>query len=375
MDSIRSVLTCKYCNNIYSDPIYLPCHKTMCRHHVDELRKENKSASIKCVFCKNEHEIPLKGFEKNEMALGFLNSRISITKQVSELKVELDKAFDEASEVIKEFEKEQKQIELFAVDHFLGIKNKIDSQKDSVKLQIEKIAEKLKHEIDECESIYKEKIKSFKAEEILSKDKLKKLSSSNEELKKSKLSEINNCINRLRFKKYELIDIKSKIESCSIDTRVSTNLRREAFGELKLVNNYALINGLSLMFASSSEFGFKSEKKNSSFSHAVNNEYKFLTAANDNSIKVWNSKTGMCLNTLNEHRAEVTCLQMLSNDEIISGSLDNTIKIWNLNIGLIFSKIYFCLIIDHFYISKKRLLHQYINITLWSCVVFVFVSK
>ena len=333
MDSIRNVLTCKYCNNIYSDPIYLPCHKTMCRMHIDELRKENKTGSIKCVFCKNEHEIPAKGFERNEMALGFLNSRISITKQVSELKVELEKAFDEANEIIKEFEKEQRQIELFAADHFIGIRNKIDAQKESVKLQIEKIADKMKYEIDECESIYKEKIKSFKAEEILNKDKLKKLSSSNEELKKSKLSEINNCINRLRFKKYELIDIKSKIESCSIETRVSTNLRREAFGELKLVNNYALINGLSLMFASSSEFGFKSEKKNSSFSYTINNEFKFLTAASDNSIKIWNSKTGMCLNTLNEHRGSVTCLQMLSNDEIVSGSLDSTIKIWNLNIG------------------------------------------
>ena len=303
MDSIRSVLTCKYCKNIYSDPIYLPYNKTMCRIHVDELRKENKIASIKCIFCKNEHEIPPKGFELNEMALGFLNSRISITKQVSELKIELDKALDEANEVTKEFEKEQKQIETFAADHFLGIKNKIDTQKDSIKFQLDKIAEKMKHEVDDCESIYREKIKSFKAEEVLSRDKLKKLSSTTEETKKSKLSEINNCINRLRFKKYELIDIKSKIESCSIETKMSTNLRKEAFGELKLVNNYTLINGLSLMFASSNEFGFKNgEKKNSSFSAIINNEYKFLTCSNDCSIKIWNSKTGSCLNTLHEHR-------------------------------------------------------------------------
>jgi hypothetical protein len=335
MDSIRSLLTCKYCKNIYSDPIYLPCNKTMCRIHVDELRKENKISSIKCIFCKNEHEIPPNGFELNEMALGFLNSRISITKQVSELKIELDKALDEANEVTKEFEKEQKQIETFAADHFLGIKNKIDTQRDSIKFQLDRIAEKMKHEVDDCESIYREKIKSFKAEEVLSRDKLKKLSSTTEETRKSKLSEINNCINRLRFKKYELIDIKSKIESCSIETKMSTNLRKEAFGELKLVNNYTLINGLSLMFASSNEFGFKNgEKKNSSFSSIINNEYKFLTCSADCSIKIWNSKTGSCLNSLQEHRAAVTCLQLLSNDELLSGSLDSTIKIWNLNIGI-----------------------------------------
>ena len=254
MDTIRSVLTCKICNDIYNKPISLPCSKTMCQSHVEELtRRDGKLSAIRCVFCKNEHEIPANGFPENEMASGFLNSRISLSKQATELKIELDKAFVEANDVVKEYEREQKQVEQFATEHFQGIKSKIDTHKESIKVQLDKIADQMKHEIDECESIYKEKLKSFKSEELLSKDRMKKLNVNNEDMKKSKLSEVNNCINRLRFKKYELIDVKSKIESCSVETRLSSNLRKEAFGDLKLCNNYALINGLSLIFSSSSE--------------------------------------------------------------------------------------------------------------------------
>ena len=332
MDSIRSVLTCKYCNNVYNNPIYLPCHKTMCRAHVNELSKDNKMSAIKCFFCKSEHEIPPNGFLENEMATGFLNSRITLTKQATEYKIELDKAFTEVNEVVKEFEKELNQMEAFSAEHFLGIRNKIDEQKNSVKLQIDKIVDKMKQEVDECESVYKEKLKSFKSEEIVNKDKIKKFTASNDEMKKSKLSEINNCINRLRFKKYELIDIKSKIETCSIETRVSTNLRKEAFGDLKLINNHALINGLSLMFASSGEFGKRNEKKNSSPTASLSNEYRFLSCSNDSTIKIWNSKSGMCLNTLSEHRNPIKCLQLISNEELASGSDD---KLISNNIGLL----------------------------------------
>lgn len=317
------------CNKLYKGPVYLPCHKTICQSHIDDLKKENKSNIFKCFYCKSEHEIPDKGFPENDMALGFLRSNSFIYEQEKHVQVEFDKSAVEFTDLLKEFEKEHQLIHQFVSDHFSKLRSKIDLQRDHIKAQIDKIGDQMKKESIECENLYKEKLLAIKKDEILSKDKIAKIINNgmDDDMKKAKLNDLSNNMNKLRYKKFELINLKSKIESCTIETR-NVNLRKDAFGDLKLINNYELINGLSLIFSNSSTKGDKSSR-----SSLYLNEYKFLSCGDDYSIKMWNSKTGSCLTTLNEHRGPVNALQLLSNDELVSASSDHTIKIWNLAIG------------------------------------------
>ena len=58
---------------------------------------------------------------------------------------------------------------------------------------------------------------------------------------------------------------------------------------------------------------------------------KIISASEDDTIKIWNLKTGECLKTMTDHKGWVTSILILPNNILISGSCDETIKIWDLN--------------------------------------------
>ena len=54
----------------------------------------------------------------------------------------------------------------------------------------------------------------------------------------------------------------------------------------------------------------------------------------DNSIKIWNSSTGLLKRTLIGHTSWVSSLAVLQNGHLASGSADRTIKIWDRSNGV-----------------------------------------
>lgn len=61
-------------------------------------------------------------------------------------------------------------------------------------------------------------------------------------------------------------------------------------------------------------------------------EYKIVSGSRDNTIKIWDIRTGFCIKTYTGHQASVLCLQY--DDEIIvSGSSDASIIMWDLQSG------------------------------------------
>ncbi|PKC12496.1 WD40 repeat-like protein [Rhizophagus irregularis] len=61
-------------------------------------------------------------------------------------------------------------------------------------------------------------------------------------------------------------------------------------------------------------------------------EHKIISGSRDDTIKIWDIKTGYCIRTYRGHRQSVLCLQY-DDDIIVSGSSDATIIIWNLATG------------------------------------------
>eukprot|EP00842_Homolaphlyctis_polyrhiza_P003176 jgi/Hompol1/385/HPOL_005305-RA len=67
-------------------------------------------------------------------------------------------------------------------------------------------------------------------------------------------------------------------------------------------------------------------------------EDKIISGSRDDSIKIWDMKTGACRNTLYGHAASVLCLQY--NDRIlVSGSSDANIIVWDLATGSIIRRL------------------------------------
>jgi hypothetical protein len=65
---ILSLITCKVCNEVFNDPIILPCHKTIC---CKDIFNETKNSLYTCYFCKQKHLIIVTELvndeEKNEL--------------------------------------------------------------------------------------------------------------------------------------------------------------------------------------------------------------------------------------------------------------------------------------------------------------------
>ncbi|SPC66194.1 related to MET30 - involved in regulation of sulfur assimilation genes and cell cycle progression [Ustilago sp. UG-2017b] len=59
---------------------------------------------------------------------------------------------------------------------------------------------------------------------------------------------------------------------------------------------------------------------------------RIASASHDRTIKIWDRDTGYCQNTLVGHKGAVTCVS-LSDDKIVSGSDDGDIKVWSFAAG------------------------------------------
>jgi hypothetical protein len=65
-----------------------------------------------------------------------------------------------------------------------------------------------------------------------------------------------------------------------------------------------------------------------------NNKFILSTGLVDNSIKLWDANTGLCLKTFSEHTSAVNSAHFSPNGcFVVSGSNDNTVKLWDVNTG------------------------------------------
>jgi F-box/WD-40 domain protein MET30 len=57
------------------------------------------------------------------------------------------------------------------------------------------------------------------------------------------------------------------------------------------------------------------------------------SGSSDLTIKLWDTNSGVLINTLTGHNGGVLCLSFDSHNTLASGSADNTIKLWNTGSG------------------------------------------
>ncbi|KAL1914393.1 uncharacterized protein VTP21DRAFT_8911 [Calcarisporiella thermophila] len=59
---------------------------------------------------------------------------------------------------------------------------------------------------------------------------------------------------------------------------------------------------------------------------------KIISGSRDNSVRIWDIRTGKCLRTLHHHKKSVLCLQ-IDGPWLVTGSSDTTIAVWELDTG------------------------------------------
>ena len=71
LKEINKLLNCAICSQLLCNPISLPCGKTVCKEHSEEVFEE------KCRFCEIIHTLPEGGFQINSLINGLLSNQLS----------------------------------------------------------------------------------------------------------------------------------------------------------------------------------------------------------------------------------------------------------------------------------------------------------
>ena len=179
---------CKYnnCKKYLKEPIILPCGRSICREHVDNLSKNKSESFLKCNLCDQIHK-KTDDFQLNVT----LKELLEEGTHLDEKQIEMRQLYDNFELTLKELDRIKRDPNNYLFDYVNEQKRKVELQREELKLQIDKIAEDLIKKIDDLNASLNSKIIddpiSHKSESIYkSKDKSQKL----ESLRKH--SEINN---------------------------------------------------------------------------------------------------------------------------------------------------------------------------------------
>jgi WD40 repeat protein len=336
---ISQLLECEICNlkyDINDIPKIIPCGKTACLKCMSKINEN--STYFKClnVECTEEHSIPRYGFPINKKILDLIAiikvKRIPVIKPlelnmdyIRSIIIEISNDLDEGNNKIKKYCNELKRQVLVTTEE--KIKN------------LQELSESLVEIINDYENTCIQRYNSSrttkfkkKMEKIL-KGANKFIQDRTEYLNQLEINEneVNISIELAKEYKEFLDKQKMNIEGLIFDNKLlefKINLSRLEETSIGFISSKQFeISALNFDEELEETFKEKSEKSISCENTII------ISGCWDNTIKLWDSKTGECLNTLDSHDGVVFCLQLIDDDKLASGSSDEKIKIWNINTG------------------------------------------
>jgi hypothetical protein len=148
--NMKEKLTCKYCNEIFRDPVSLNCcGETICRSHINELLSIDDSNTFTCPFC--NHENLNQNFNVNKLIQDLIGNEIhkfeldpKYVRLLNDLKMEIEKL----ATLLKDPEN-------YIYEEMNEIKRQVDLDRESLKSEIDKLADGLIRELETCERNFK----------------------------------------------------------------------------------------------------------------------------------------------------------------------------------------------------------------------------
>jgi hypothetical protein len=323
---LKELLVCKYenCNKYFEDPIVLCCGQTICRSHINNLLDESniKDGKYICKMCKELHEIHQDCF----IIRWDINDLIQSDNHLPDKQIEVKELYLEFQNTVKDLNKLVNEPLTYLDDYISDLKKKVELQREELKLKIDEIALDMIFKINKLDEQCKKDIKKYEKEDTITqfnqdlliyKDchrvayiEQEKLSNLEEELKYL-IDESKQKLDYLEKKLFKGIKCKFEKPSKSFlnsDFGVFTHEEEVELEELLCLNGH-------------------NEQVNKILSI---DKHRLASCSDDNTIKLWCSKSGKCLKTLNEHYDSVNTICSLSGNRLASGSDDKTVKIWNL---------------------------------------------
>lgn len=153
---MNETVLCPICNNLLRDPVFLPCQNTVCSYHVEVCRL--------CLLCQKTHERPIENLNLDNLEKDALQPYFYASEYEKLTKVNLEKAYIELDYLLKKNTQKEIELDLFFAEHFINIKHQINEKRKDLVLEIEKISDRMLHQVIEYERLFKEKLECIKNE-------------------------------------------------------------------------------------------------------------------------------------------------------------------------------------------------------------------
>jgi hypothetical protein len=162
-ETIRTVLTCSWCNYILASPVILPCGETVCGHHETHFKDlGDKSTDWLCQICKQVHRLSAsQHFVANKVVKNLLENEIEnlnfgddYTKALVNLK--------ELQKELAEFERKIKSPEEVLFDYYNEMRTRADHVREKLIEHIDKCNESTIADINKYEEECKANLPNLK---------------------------------------------------------------------------------------------------------------------------------------------------------------------------------------------------------------------
>ena len=169
---LKADFTCKTCNKILREPITVPCTcNNICKSHVDSLlastqNQKTKVTSMTCQFCKKKIDIPKEGFVENKAVKSLIDKEIHLSDAEKAHKLELTRIVTQIHALLADFKVREAETVASQTEQFSALRKKIDSRRELLISQINKISEALLSEISADEDAYKKRLAENSASQI-----------------------------------------------------------------------------------------------------------------------------------------------------------------------------------------------------------------
>ena len=149
----KALLICNICSNFLKDPVYLPCHCSICKHH---LCLHIGKHSIKCNFCNEVFEIPPEGFRENKKAKYIIETDGHLTEEEKQAKQNVINSSLYLEKLFEQFKAKEAEFDSLHGSHFVDLKKSIAMRSSMLKAKIDEIVKDMLSKLAMSEERYNE---------------------------------------------------------------------------------------------------------------------------------------------------------------------------------------------------------------------------
>jgi hypothetical protein len=144
-ESIKQLITCKWCQSIVDEPVLLPCSETVCRKHTVEI------SETKCKFCNNVHVLrESEQFPTNKVVQDLFHLKIKELNFGLKYKKASERMAD-LTTLLNDYNTLKEHPDEYITEHFSKERNNVDLAREKLIIDINQISDRLISEIDSKE--------------------------------------------------------------------------------------------------------------------------------------------------------------------------------------------------------------------------------